>query len=271
MESGAKSKPRDDFYKTVTADKFKSTYSSIYSPGGFKSTVPLTTEKKHTDVQVHDDTHHVYQTAMDMPKPTPQWQPVELKEEETSSEFRFIGEALSTYLLAEKDGSIFIIDKHAAHERILFDELKAKKREIHSQMLLSPIICNVGDETAGILTQNNELLSEFGFEIDDFGGGSVAIRQIPEDIELGDPAALLEELSEKLKSGGRRDMESMRDDVLHTVACKAAIKAGKRSEPAEVQRLIARVLSGEIKYCPHGRPVSIELTKAQLDKGFKRT
>ena len=131
-------------------------------------------------------------------------------------------------------------------------------------------MCDLGAETAGTLTENEALLGELGFEFSDFGGGSVALRQVPIDMDLSDPAGMLEEIADKLRTGGRRDVEAMRDDVLHTVACKAAIKAGKRTDPGELTGLIDAVLSGAVRYCPHGRPVSLELTRGQLDRSFKR-
>lgn len=184
--------------------------------------------------------------------------------------YRYIGEALNTYLIVERGDTILLIDKHAAHERVLFDALKEKSQPVSSQMLLTPAICQVGEETAQIIEENRALLEEFGFEIDGFGEGSVAIRQIPSDIDVGDGAALVEELAGRLSEGGRRDLESMRDGIMHTVACKAAIKAGKRSDPREIMGLIDKVISGQVRYCPHGRPVSMELTRSQLDRGFKR-
>lgn len=135
---------------------------------------------------------------------------------------------------------------------------------------MTPVIVNVGEETAAVIAESAGLLGEYGFEIDDFGGGAAAIRQIPQDLDISEPEALIEELSGILSSGGRRGLSELRDDIMHTVACKAAIKAGTRSEPASVTGLIDKVMSGEVRYCPHGRPVMMELTKYQLDKGFKR-
>ena len=112
-------------------------------------------------------------------------------------------------------------------------------------------------------------MRSLGFDIDDFGGGSVAIRRVPIDMDLRAPESLVEEIAGKLRLGA--DLQDRRDGVLHSAACKAAIKAGRRSDPREVQELIARVLSGEIRYCPHGRPVSVELSRRELDKIFKRT
>ena len=204
------------------------------------------------------------QTRIPMPEPRPAPAPAPRRD------WRYVGEALDTYVIVERGDSLFLIDKHAAHERILFDKLRSQKRETTGQMLLTPVICNLTGETADILEENAGVLSELGFELEDFGGGSLAIRQVPIDMDLSDPAGMLEEIASKLRTGGRRDVEAMRDDILHTVACKAAIKAGRRSEPEELTGLIDRVLSGEVKYCPHGRPVSVELTTNQLDRSFKR-
>lgn len=254
-------KPRDGFFKTMTAESFRSA-SGGFAPKAVQTAIPLP------------------KTVPPPPEPTfssePEPAPVDIpapKREATPSDamdFRLIGEAMCTYLIVERGDSLFLIDKHAAHERILFDRLKAQKREIASQILLTPAVCQVGEAPAEILLESAELLGEFGFVLEDFGGGAVALRQVPQDMDAEDPQALLEELADKLRMGGRRDLESMRDEVLHTVACKAAIKAGKRSDPREVRELITRVLSGEVRYCPHGRPVSVELTKTQLDKSFRR-
>ena len=118
--------------------------------------------------------------------------------------------------------------------------------------------------------KNASILGEYGFGIDDVGGGSVAIRETPQDFDLDEPEAFIEELAGILSSSGSRGLGELKDDIMHTVACKAAIKAGTRSEPSAVRELIAKVMSGEVRYCPHGRPVRMEITKYQLDKGFKR-
>ncbi len=194
------------------------------------------------------------------------------QKEETpqTPDWRYVGEALDTYIIVERGDSLLLIDKHAAHERILFDKLKSQKAEHTPQLLLTPQVCKVGEEAAGTLMEHEAFLEELGFELSDFGGGSIALRAAPLDMDLSDPAGILEEIADKLTSGGRRDVEAMRDDVLHTVACKAAIKAGKRTDPRELTDLIEKVLSGAVRYCPHGRPVMVELTKSMLDRSFKR-
>lgn len=258
-------KPRDDYFKTVSAESYRQSYG-----GGFKTSIPPV-EKEKISLALHDNTRAAYQTSLNMPEAKPiitPDAPIETPKEEHS--WRYVGEALTTYLIVEKDGSIFLIDKHAAHERVLFDKLKAGLPASQSQMLLTPAVCNVGADAAERLVANSELLSEFGIEVDAFGAGSVALRQVPLDVDVDDPTSFLEEISEILASVGRQGLETMRDDVMHTVACKAAIKAGKRSEPESVMGLIDKVMSGEVRYCPHGRPVMMELTKSQLDRGFKR-
>jgi DNA mismatch repair protein MutL len=184
--------------------------------------------------------------------------------------FRIIGEAMGSYIIAERGESLFLIDKHAAHERMLFDRLKASGAGVMTQTLLTPYIARVGREEASELLCSRELLNEMGFEIEDYGGGALAVNSAPEGIEISDITALLTEICEEIRLGKRPGSLGVRDEILASIACKAAIKAGKLSQPEEYQPLVSAVMSGEIKYCPHGRPVSVELTKNTLDKSFKR-
>jgi len=185
-------------------------------------------------------------------------------------QFKFIGEALKTYIMVEQGESLILIDKHAAHERMIFDRLKEQKRSIMAQTLLSPVSVTLSGEDAEILEARGELLYELGFEIEPFGDNSFVIRAVPADMESSDAAAAIEEICEKLRTGKTVSAEDARDHVLHTVACKAAIKAGWDSQRAELETLVRQVLSGKLKYCPHGRPVSVTLSRKELDKMFKR-
>ena len=185
--------------------------------------------------------------------------------------YRIVGEALETYILVERGGELLFIDKHAAHERILFDQLRCGAYTPMAQTLLAPLTVDLGPEVTAILLEHGEALETFGFEIDQFGMGTVALRQVPELIDLDDMEAFLGELAEGLRLGKAPDMDGVRDEVIHTMACKAAIKAGRRSDPAELRALAERVLCGDILYCPHGRPVSLVLTRAQLDKQVRRS
>ena len=196
--------------------------------------------------------------------------PVEAVEKVRLPEYRIIGESLKTYIIVEYENQLLLIDKHAAHERMIFDSLKAQEREIVAQTLLEPESVHLNGESTELLVNNAQLLYELGFEIEDFGQDSFLIRAVPADMAPGDAAAALEEICEKLKSGKALDAQSTRDEILHTAACKAAIKAGWNTEPQELARIVEEVLSGRVKYCPHGRPVAVMLSRKELDKMFKR-
>ncbi|MBQ9393227.1 MAG: DNA mismatch repair endonuclease MutL, partial [Oscillospiraceae bacterium] len=184
--------------------------------------------------------------------------------------WRIVGEVLKTYIVCE-DGrdTVWLIDKHAAHERLRFDALKASRAPLMAQTLLAPLAVTLeGDDYAAVL-EHLPLLEEFAFQCEDFGSGAVLVRSIPADIRPEDAASTLEELAHKL-SLGAADPAAARDELLHTMACKSAIKAGMDTSPAELAALVAQVQSGAIQYCPHGRPVKYKLTKYDVEKMFKR-
>ena len=184
--------------------------------------------------------------------------------------WRVAGEVLRTYIICE-DGqeNVWLIDKHAAHERVRFDALKNNTQPVMSQQLLSPLAVELSAEDAASLLEQLPLLEEFGFVCEDFGDGTVLVRQVPSDLEVGDVPAALEELAEELRLN-RADPAAARDSLLQTMACKSAIKAGMWSDPSELQALADKVQSGEIRYCPHGRPVAVKLSKYEMEKMFKR-
>ncbi len=189
-----------------------------------------------------------------------------------SESWRMVGELYRSYILVEQGEDAFLIDKHAAHERILFDKLKANQEPISSQALITPLTCRVAPENAAILLANSKLLLELGFEIDEFGANTVLLRQIPMDLSAEDALDTLESLSQDLLNGRREKATNVRDEMLHTVACKAAIKAGWQTDEKELLALVRQVMAREdLKYCPHGRPICISLSKKQLEKQFKRT
>ncbi len=180
---------------------------------------------------------------------------------------RVAGEVLRTYIIAEQGDKILLIDKHAAHERMNFDRLKAMGRQIMSQALLQPQIWRPAPEDREAIAANEELLRDMGFELEAYGEEDMIVRAVPEGMDPGQTGAALEEICEKLRTGAH---DLARDGVLQTIACKAAIKAGWDTDPAELQVLAEKVASGEIKYCPHGRPVAVTLTKKELDRQFGR-
>ena len=202
------------------------------------------------------------QTALNLPEQ-------QTIEEPKEAPWRIAGEVLHTYIICEsEDGCVWLIDKHAAHERINFDRLKAAKEPVMRQALLQPVAAELSREDGALLLENLELLEQFGFACEDFGDGAILVREVPADIDAGDTVSTLEELAENLRSG--KSLEEKRENLLHTMACKAAIKGGWTSDVSELMVLVEKVQSGEVRYCPHGRPVAVKLTKYELEKMFKR-
>lgn len=183
---------------------------------------------------------------------------------------RLIGEAMHTYILVEKGETLILIDKHAAHERINFDRLRQSPADIPSQTLLEPLPFTPDASDADVLQQYDDVLAELGFTLEPFGRNDYILRGVPAQLDAADALPALEEICAQLRHGAQMDAQSVRDEVLKTVACKAAIKAGWQTEPEELLRLADAVCAGEVKYCPHGRPVAVTLTRRELDKLFKR-
>ena len=220
-----------------------------------------------------------------MPKPVVQGVQTALEPESTEQETpsplaravppetppaRLIGEAMHTYILVEKGDTLILIDKHAAHERINFDRLRQNPADIPSQTLLEPLPFTPDASDAEVLQQHGDTLAELGFTLEPFGRSDYILRGVPAQIDAGDALPALEEICAQLRHGAHTDAQAVRDEVLKTVACKAAIKAGWQTEPEELLRLADAVCAGEVKYCPHGRPVAVTLTRRELDKLFKR-
>ncbi|MCD7948269.1 MAG: DNA mismatch repair endonuclease MutL [Oscillospiraceae bacterium] len=185
--------------------------------------------------------------------------------------WRLVGEVLHTYIIVEQGETILLIDKHAAHERMHFDRMQAQDYTPMMQGLLSPIVLTLPAEAGAALLQNGALLERFGFELEEFGGGSVLVRGAPADLDLADVEDTLAGIAAAILETGTARPDAPRDVLLHTMACKAAIKAGQKNAPEELRRVAEAVLSGRVRYCPHGRPVAIALTKGQLERQFKRT
>ena len=184
--------------------------------------------------------------------------------------WRMAGEVLNTYIIVEQGDKVLFIDKHAAHERLNFDRMKAEGYQPMVQALLEPVVFTPPAEEGAALLAQLPLLGRFGFEAEDFGGGALIVRAAPSDVAAGEIPDVLGELAGKLLTGGSADPDAARDALLHTMACKAAIKGGQKNSPGELYKVAEAVMSGAVKYCPHGRPVAIELTRQQLEKRFGR-
>ncbi len=246
----------------------------IVPPAGIShSPVPSVTDTpaELTNHSVGDDAHIVppadapHSPASDQAEPLDQTA-LPLPEQT----WRLVGEAFDTYLIVEQGAELLLIDKHAAHERILFEKLRARTEPVLPQLLLQPIVCTPEREETAVLLENSALLAEFGYDYTDLGG-ALAIRQIPAELDPAEAASSLTALAGELLAGRQLAPEALRDNLLHTVACKAAIKGSRHTDEAEKRALVAEVLSrSDIQYCPHGRPVCIRLTRGQLERQFKR-
>ena len=282
--------PRKDFYQSMSAEQFRSSGYSAGKPasaaparpaapsgGGMALRAPLPeayqtrldlTPASHSTVSVKKTVDFTEKSPASAPEIVEK--PVQTVETPPLPPHKILGEAMKTYILVDLGEELMLIDKHAAHERMNFDRLKAMDRQIMSQTLLTPAPLRPDPEAAELLEQSGELLAELGFEIEPFGASDYVIRAVPADILAADALAAVEEILEKLRKGKAPDAQGARDEILHTIACKAAIKAGWNTSPAELERITAEVLSGRVKYCPHGRPVSAIWSRKDLDKVFQR-
>lgn len=194
----------------------------------------------------------------------------DLREEESKEAIRYLGEAFRTYVVVEWGESLYFIDKHAAHERILYNRLKETAHS-EAQMLLSPVSVLLSREEYTALTENRSLLAQAGFEVEEFGGNTLLVRAVPMMLQGGDIAAAVQEIAGGFLSGRREITMDKLDWIYHSTACRAAVKAGNLNHPEELRQLAERILlHDDIRYCPHGRPVCFELTRKELEKQFGR-
>ena len=280
-------KPRETF-RTMTPAEYKTFTEVLSAPvkkpvappveQALRPRVPPVPDRKPDPVLRQEIfTYEAASRPPETPMQPPVQKPAEIPEQTVlpipeAPAYRVVGEVLDTYILIEQGDAVLFLDKHAAHERILFEKLKAQTTDVMAQALLTPISASFTPEETGALLENGPLLARYGYEVEDFGGGDLLIRRIPAELDPGQAQSALEELAAGLLEGMAKDPEALRDAALHTIACKAAIKAGWHTEPAERDALVRQVMErDDIKYCPHGRPVMVTLTKKQLEKQFKRT
>lgn len=185
--------------------------------------------------------------------------------------FRVIGEAFKNYIIAEIEGDIIFVDKHAAHERILFEKLKSGNQKLVCQLLLQPEEALLDHEEFSALIQNKELVRELGFEFEISGQSSISVTGVPTILDGCSPEELIIELARNISENKTNPMPEILDDMYHTFACKAAIKANDITSLRELSEIVRTILTDErIRYCPHGRPVMFKLSKRELEKQFKR-
>ena len=296
---GPKSVPakKEPFFRTMTTEEYKTFSTALQDAPQPKKEAAIATAAKVEQVAIPVLRENVIRPTISpkpeiklpplpeepkfTPKPEPIPTPVVEEPEEVEQvelempkeiPWRMVGELYNSYIIVEQGEEAYLIDKHAAHERILFEKLKANQEKFSSQALLQPIPVRLSPSAAGELLANKAMLDELGFEIDEFGDNTILLRQIPMDLDADHAAEAIESMAADLLSGRQEKKDTVRDEILHTVACKAAIKAGWKNDEAELMAVVKQVMAREdLKYCPHGRPICITLSKKQLEKQFKRT
>ena len=289
---GSQSAPKQEtFFRTMTAEEYKTFSTALQAapqPKREAAAATLNKIERPANMPLREfvmlpQMKEAAPIPVPAPKPAPRPEPKpapipepemeqEVMEMPAEIEWRMVGELYNSYIIVEQGDNAFLIDKHAAHERILFEKLKANQEQISAQSLLQPVPVRLSPSAAAELLANKDMLDELGFEIDEFGENTVLLRQIPMDLSPDDAADAVETLAADLLNGRREKKDTVRDELLHTVACKAAIKAGWKNDEKELLAVAKEVMAREdLKYCPHGRPICITLSKKQLEKQFKRT
>ena len=201
----------------------------------------------------------------------PQIEITEVKPVFDEEEFHLVGEAFKTYIICEYKGKMVIIDKHAAHERIIYEKLKSENAERTPQLLLLPVTVTLSKEEYSAVLENLELINSAGFDAEDFGNGCVIVRECPMEISADDVQDVICEIAGRFVEKKQDVMFEKLDWIFHSVACRSAIKAGNFTSRLEMERFAKQLLSmPDIRYCPHGRPVLIEMTQRELEKNFGR-
>lgn len=232
--------------------------------GRKREATPLKTEKSPEPVPYKRTMEKRVETEEEEERPVP------FSEREKTPEYRVVGEIFKTYIVVESEGKVLLIDKHAAHERMLYEKLKKENSSCPSQVLMLPITVSLSKEEYSKVLENRDLISETGFLIDDFGSGTVVIRECPVMLTDEDPEAVIQEIAGHLIDDEEPVPEKL-DWIYHNIACRAAVKAGDNLTEEEQEQFVSDLLGNpDIRYCPHGRPVFIEITEKELKKQFGR-
>lgn len=184
---------------------------------------------------------------------------------------KYVGEVFKTYILLESVNELIFIDKHAAHERILYEKLRSKVKAFDGQVLLKPITCTLGEEQCEAVLENSDELERFGFEIEDFGNGSILVRTLPFWVTQKDAENVIGEIADSLISCKHDITPEKLDKLYANISCRAAIKANDKNSEFELEKIVNVLLNDpNIKYCPHGRPISVSISKNKLEHMFGR-
>ena len=285
VRNTVKVEPKPDFFKTMPASEFKAKVAAPKSEpvvqrdekepdliAAFRNKKKQEAEMPKAEaapaVKVEASEVNIQPEA----KSEPTVKIIEEPKEKQPKPLRLLGEAFKTYIICEYDNRVCLIDKHAAHERIIFNRMKEEARSKKaSQVLLKPVTVTLSKNEYSTVIDNLSVFSEAGYLVEDFGSGTVIVRECPMAVSGDDIEDTVIEIATYLTEN-RTDVEAEKiDRILHTSACKAAIKAGYKNSTAEMKVLAEQVLyTNEIRYCPHGRPVLIEISKYELEKQFGR-
>ena len=184
---------------------------------------------------------------------------------------RIIGELFFTYVLAQIDETFAIVDKHAAHERILYNRLKESRDGLEKQYLLTSAVVTLSKTEHQCVLDRLEVLDRLGFTVEDFGGSAVVLRSVPAVAGGGSPREMFLEIAASMAEMRRQQLPEVVEDILHRIACRSAVKGGDLNSPEELRELVEVICADEnVRYCPHGRPVILQYTRAELEKLFGR-
>lgn len=225
----------------------------------------ITTEEKKSDVDVVLPTERQTNSSPEN---------IEIKTliDEDKQSFRFIGEAMNTYIIVETDNNkLVLIDKHAAHERIIFEKLKREKGTGSVQLLLIPITVTLEKNEYTVAIEHLDMFKNVGFDVEDFGNGTLIVRSAPSYLRNDDIEDTIIEICGYIAENRKNVMSEHMEWIYHNISCRSAIKAGDSSTAKELIDIAKTVFSDDsIRYCPHGRPVCIELSKYEIEKQFGR-
>lgn len=277
--------PKQDFWSRTSSEQFK---KEVEKPQTdtliFNDSSKFEIEKNEEPDLLSDFSQRIQPTQTQITQAASNNEKAETDEVATATEntepivcereaepYRVIGEAFKTYIIVEQGKKLLIIDKHAAHERMLFEQFKASDDGIESQMLLSPVTVTLSKEEYSATLENLDLLEKAGYHLEDFGGGVVIVSECPTAVADADIAEVIMELAGYLVNNRRELVPEKLDWIYHSTACRAAIKAGNRTSEYELNKFVEKLLANpDIRYCPHGRPVLIEMSRYEIEKNFGR-
>jgi len=188
------------------------------------------------------------------------------------NELKYIGEAFDTYILVERNQKeLLLIDKHAAHERIIYEKLKAEKAGAASQILLQPVTVSLGKNEYSAVVEHLDMFRACAFDVEDFGNATLIVRSAPQYLDAAEVADCITEMADHIAQGKNDVFTEKMDWFYHNVACRSAIKAGNKSSAQELMAIVKTLEENpEIRYCPHGRPITIVMKKSEIERQFGR-